>query len=308
MIKKSITLIFVILLIVVLAMMSATFFYKNINESRLVTRHVNSLRAFWLAEAGVAAALSSFANVSGNIGDASHTYSADLSSIDGTYYRIYSTGTVNLGGTTNIKRVLEAIIKTGTNDPAKFQYGIETTTELTIKGSVDINPDNSKKEYSTLDFADLFGIAKTDMKTYANNLYTGLASFDMNNANKVTWIDVQPGAVLDITGGTGSGVLVINGNVKIRGNAIFDGIIYVIGELTMTGTPIISGSILAESSTTVDTYLGGNVTINYDIQKITDALTWVKFLTRNVVSWRECRQDCPAVCSPDCQAACLCQN
>jgi hypothetical protein len=309
MIRKAAILLLVVLVIIVLSLLAYTFFYKNINEDRLVRRHIESIRAFWLAEAGLAHALAEFSNASGNIGGSNYTYSAAIDSVNGTtnYYRISSSGRVNLGANAFIRRTLEAFVRTGSNDPANFKYAIETTTELEIRGSVDINPDDSKKEYSTLDFANLFGISKADMETFANHTYNNAVSFDMTSASQVTWINVASGVELDITGGSGSGVLIINGKVKIRGNAVFDGIIYVIGELTMTGTPVVSGAVLAESSTTVDTDLGGNVTLNYDTNKITDALAQVNFLNRNMVSWRECQPDCPEICAPDCQASCLCQ-
>jgi len=43
---------------------------------------------------------------------------------------------------------------------------------------------------------------------------------------------------------------------------------------------------LAESSTTVDTTITGNVTINYDPSKIDTALNNVASLSKQLVSWK----------------------
>jgi hypothetical protein len=75
--------------------------------------------------------------------------------------------------------------------------------------------------------------------------------------------------------------------VKFAGTVQFYGIIYVIGELTMRGTIDTFGCVLAESTTTVDTSVGGNAEINYDIAQITNALANVQFLSKQIVSWRE---------------------
>jgi len=150
---------------------------------------------------------------------------------------------------------------------------------------VDINPNDSSKEHSTLDFSDLFGVTKAQMQAGAAHSYTA-GSFGAP-VDGITWVDVPSGDTLNVSGNlTGSGVLVINGNAHFSGTVVFDGIIYVIGTLTMTGNVITSGSVLAESSTTVDTTITGNVTINYDIGKITAALVGVASLNKQVVSWK----------------------
>lgn len=288
--KKGFILIFSLLITVVLAVLVGAAYLKSTNEAHLAKVFVASSRAFWLAEAGIAhiKANPGLSAARGSIGDPNYTFDTTVSRIGLTrYYTVSSTGSVLLPSGIRVSRTITVTVETGATDPSKFQYAVETTTDLEIKGSAQINPPDSWREYSTIDFANLFGISKTDMRSSANNLFSNVESFDMGSANQITWLDVSPGCLLDITGGDGSGILIINGNVKIRGNTTFNGIIYVIGELTMMGTPIISGSVLAESRTTVDTYLGGNVVLNYDIDAITNSLSWVQFLTKNIVSWRE---------------------
>lgn len=283
--RKGFVLIFSLLVTLILSLMLTSFYVQNINESNLAKRFADSTRAFWLAEAGAAQAYVNFSSgASGTLGGANYTYNAVVTLISGDYYMITSTGTVTRPDGTTITRVITTSVKTGNTDASKFKYGVETTTELEIKGSAEINPSGSSKEYSTLDFPDLFGVTKAQMQAGATHSYTA-ATFGVP-VDGITWVEVPSGTLTISSNLTGSGVLVINGNVKFAGDVVFDGIIYVIGTLTMTGNVTASGSILAESSTTVDTTITGNVTINYDPSKIATALNNVESLTKQLVSWK----------------------
>ena len=284
--RNGFVLIFSMLVTLVLSLMLTAFYLQNINESNLAKRFADSTRAFWLAEAGLANAYINFpSGSSGTLGGANYSYNAVVSLISGSYHSIISTGTVTRSDGTTLSRIITASIKVGNTDPAKFKYGIETTTDLITKGSVDINPIGSSKEFSTLDFPDLFGVTKAQMEAGATHKYTA-ATFGAP-VDGITWVNVPATDTLTIAGNlSGSGVLVINGNVHFSGTVDFDGIIYVIGALTMTGTVETNGSVLAESSTTVDTTIKGNVTINYDIGDIANALSFVSSLNKQIVSWK----------------------
>ncbi|TRZ96161.1 hypothetical protein D4R78_01530 [bacterium] len=287
--KKGVILVFTLMVLLILAILMVSFFLKSISEARLANRFVNSTRAFWLAEAGIAEAKNRIPvlSSSGYIGEANYTFNAQSQLITSGYYSILSTGTVTLPNGEVISRQLNAIVKTGQADPAKFKYAIETTTTLVIKGrSVDINPDNSYKQNSALDFTDLFGYTKTDVKNNATHLYTP-SSFT-SPVDGITWVEVPSGQTFTLSGNlAGGGVLVVSGNTHLSGTVDFNGIIYVIGELTITGSVVINGSVLAESSADVDTELKGNVTLNYNIPQITDALTNLGALEKDIVSWNE---------------------
>lgn len=284
---KGFVFVFALLVTLILSLLLISFYMQNINEGNLAKRFADSTRAFWLAEAGLADAYANFpgGSVSGSLGGSNYTYAAVVTPISGNYYMITSTGRVNRADGTVITRVITSSLKTGSVDPAKFKYGIETTTELEIKGSVDINPNNSFKEFSTLDFSDIFGVTKAQMQAGATHSYTA-ATF-VAPVDGITWVDVPSGETLNVAGNlSGSGVLVINGNTRFSGTVVFNGIIYVIGTLTMTGNVVTAGSVLAESSTTVDTTITGNVTINYDLDAITAALASVAALNKQIVSWK----------------------
>jgi Tfp pilus assembly protein PilX len=282
--NKGFVLIFSLLVSLVFSLLLSGFYLQNINDNNLARRFADSTRAYWLAEAGVANAYVNFpSGASGTLGGVDYTYNANISPISGNYYTITSVGMVNHLSGQAISRTITTTVKTGNTNPSKFRYGIETTTELEVKGSVSINPSNSWKEYSTLDFSDLFGVTKAQMQAGATHSYT--ASNFSAPVDGITWVEVPSGVTLNISGNlSGSGVLVINGKVKFSGTVVFDGIIYVIGTLTMTGNVTTTGSVLAESSTTVDTTIQGNVTINYNINEVTDGLNIVASLNKQIVS------------------------
>lgn len=286
--KRGAVLVMGLFIVLALSLLSSAFYFKTINENTLSKRHVASMRAFWLAEAGLAEGIQQLPvlSASGSIGSSNYTYAATATLTGPGLYRIVSTGSVALAPGSVVTRRVSADIRTGSIPASNFQYAIETTTDLVIKGSVDINPDDKAKEHSTLDFAALFGYTKADLKQNATHLYTP-ATF-ASPVSGITWVDVPAGETLTVAGNLlGSGILIISGDAHFSGTVDFDGIIYVIGELTMTGTVTVDGSVLAESSTTVDTTLKGNVTLNWDQAMIDAALEFVRLLSRDIVSWRE---------------------
>jgi hypothetical protein len=285
--KRGIVLVFALMVMLVLSVLLTAFYLQSASEGQLAGMFENSTRAFWLAEAGIAQALSNFSGptvLSGSIDAANYTYNVQVTQLSGVYYNMASTGTVTSPAGSSVSRTVSVTVKTGVIDPTKFNFAIETTTDLVVRGSVDINPDDSWKENSELDFADLFGITKAEMKDNATHVYT--SDTFAEPVDGITWVDVDDSMNIaaDLAG---SGILIINGDVHFSGTVNFNGIIYVIGELTITGMVTTSGSVLAESSTTVDTELRGNVEINYSLSDITDALGPVVFATKEVVSWQE---------------------
>ncbi len=286
--NKGAVLVFGLAIILVLSVLSSSFYYKSINENNLNKRYTESIRAFGLAEAGLAEAVDHLPTftTSGTIGNANYTYSTQAVLTGTNLYTITSTGSVTMPSGGTVTRRITSNVKTGTANASNFPYAIETTTDLVIKGAVTINPADKKKEHSTLDFAALFGSTKSDMESNATHVYTS-ATFGAP-VDGITWVNVPAGFTLTVAGNlAGSGILIISGNVHFSGTVDFNGIIYVIGTLTMTGTVTINGSVLAESSTTVDTTIKGHVTLNWDQAQINTALDNVRLLTRDIVSWQE---------------------
>lgn len=278
--RRAAALIMSLIVVLILSLLAGSFFYAVTNNSRLVNRHINSLYAFWAAEAGISEAIDHMPSSpnSGTINNAD--FNAVTSSLGSEYYQIDSTASSN-----NITRSLTAIVRTDPVDPNNFQHAIRTTSNLVIHGSVDIN--GPQEEFASLNFANLFEHTKDEVKSYATHLYTD-PPVDITPVDAITWVDLSPGEEFRVSssGWVGSGILVVAGDAQITGG-IFSGIIYVIGKLRMSGNPVINGTILAESKTEIDTNLTGNVTINYDPAAIADALSYLQFIAPVVVSWKE---------------------
>lgn len=85
------------------------------------------------------------------------------------------------------------------------------------------------------------------------------------------------GGTLDLLGGTGL-LIVVNGNVEMRGNAVFNGIIIVERNFRLAGTPSINGALISlgeqgqnEIVLDASAIANGHITVQYDRCRINDA-------------------------------------
>lgn len=287
--KLGMILIWSLVVMVVLAIMLNSFFMETINENNLVKRYVASVRAFWLAEAGIAETIVNMpSGTSGTVGGSNYSYNTTVSplAVDN-YYRIDSQGTVTLPDASAVTRLVSAVVRTESISSSNFQHAIRTTVSLDVRGSVEIN--GTVEENASLDFPDLFGQTKEEVKSCATHLYTELDNNPLP-VEGITWVELPEGEELRISFSDweGEGIFVIAGDVRISGGT-FNGILYVIGELKVSGNPTINGTILVESSTELvdDTTITGNPTINYNISSITAALDPLEFISSEVVSWQQ---------------------
>jgi type II secretory pathway pseudopilin PulG len=303
--KRGIALILALLVSSVLIILLGFFFLRSINENNLVRRSVNSTRAFWLAEAGVAEAtrrlptiLCTTGSCSGDLdNNTNYRWSATsawwTSAAPGVdIYQVKSTGTVILPSGGSMDRNLETFVSVTPPQPDGFDLAIEVNGLLNLHGSYDINPDDSYVTDAGLSFTDKFNLSSDRIKSIAieQETYYVNPSSPLQNLNGVTWIDiVAPTTKLKIpkTGWSGSGILIVNGDADIEGGT-FNGIIWVIGELTITGNGTINGAVLSECEETVVTDIGGNPTINYNWTTVDSALNLLDaYASRTIVSWRE---------------------
>lgn len=300
--KRGITLIFGLLVVLVLSILSGSFFFKSINENNLVRRYVNSVRAFWAAEAGIAEAIGNLANspTNGNLGDYRYetatAYRATINASD--YYDITSTGIADLPSGGDIRRTLNVVVKRGPVDAAKFQYGIAAANDLCFGGPGSCNktpedfldPDICnghpcwREGDPTINFSDLFGYAQSDVE----NIATHYDESNFPNAvSGITWVDVTPGSTLMVTGNlTGEGVLIIDGDVQFGGDYTFNGVVYILGTLKARGTFDSYGSIIVASAAGIDT-INGTPTLHWDQTEITQSLQLLSNNFVDIVSWRE---------------------
>jgi Tfp pilus assembly protein PilX len=304
--QRGVVLVFSLLVSLMLIVLSGAFFFQATGESQFAKRYADSLRALWLAEAGIAEVKSRLGvppNISSKPLDAgypNYTYSVAASRIGLTnYYTVVATGSVAAAPGGSVSRQVSTTMKLTPPDAAKFQYGIETTasSDYLIYKPKNIIPVGSVKANSNMTFQDLFGVTTSTMKAIADAAGTYYQSRGLGSSlavNEVAWVDVtnasgemDPNGLLQIEHLTGSGTLVVCGDLKITGGGTFDGILYVIGSLTMRGDSRINGAVFVESSLTIEDKidLSGNSQIKYDTQEIADAL--LPLASKTIVSWKE---------------------
>lgn len=300
--KRGFALVFGLLVIIVLFILLNSFFLKSINENNLVKRYVNSVQAFWVAEAGIAEAIDNLPNspINGTLSSYRYeTTTAPRTTINlCDYYDITSTGIVPLRGGGELRRTIDAVVRSGPIDPTKFQYGIDAANELCFGGQGACNrtpedfldPDDCgthdcwKEGDTTINFRDLFGYEQSDIERIATH-YTE-TNFP-GTVNGITWVDVTPGSTLIVTGDLeGEGLLIINGNVHFGGDYNFRGIIYVLGVLTARGTFDAWGSVLVASTAGIDS-INGTPTFHWSPADIRNALQLLALSNTDIVSWSE---------------------
>jgi hypothetical protein len=296
--KKAIALAVALWAVAVLTVIIASLFMKATNERNLVKRHINTIRSFWLAEAAVSETFANFPNpisltvIAQNQGcppGAICSYQATVGPVSNSdpnhdYYTINANGQVILSEGLPLESNLLVTVQTEPPNATNFQHAIESNGDIVTRGSVDIN--GTENPYAELNFSSFFTATQDQIKESADYLY------DENNfaepVEGITWVDVTPGEELTTAGNLqGTGILIVNGDCHMSGTESFDGIIYVIGGLTITGNVNIDGSVLSGSETNIDTELKGNVTINYDQTAIGSALSGLGYASKAIVSWQQ---------------------
>jgi hypothetical protein len=317
--RRGSALILGLLVILVLSVLSSSFLYKQINHSFVTNRYADSTRALWLAESGLRvidndalcdSCTSSPVNIGQGyfvrnitkIGEKSEIINATVTNIT-SYYEVNSTGTVSGVGRT-INGVVNAKVSTLNVPAGNFPYGVESSVDIEFLGSSKVFGENTTtpvpakyrdpeyyKENSAFSFPDLFGYTTNEIKgmsTFYNNTWPSGNITDTNVPPKPIWVTAPSS---NFNGNVyGSGILIVEGDLKITGTIDFDGIIYVIGKLFMAGTSYIRGSILAESAASVDTTVTGTADIEHNTTTITNALDILRRTTAfspKVVSWKE---------------------
>jgi len=295
--KRGVILIFSLFVVLVLSGLLGAFYFQSISENQLATRYADSTRAFWLAEAGIAKVKDNLgiAGASGNIDSTNYTYNVPTPTQIGAteYYTVNSTGRVASPSGRVVTRTVSVTMQLIPPDASKLQYGIETTsTNMSYQDKNIVNteyPGQKAKAGSILTFSDLFGVSKSTLEALATHLTDPSTTI---NASGVTWVDVT-GSLLEIEHLNGSGVLVIEGDFKLTGSGSFDGILYVIGSLTIRGNPLINGTVFVESAADVNDPVdlqGSPGQIVYKNQAVADVFQSDAFRplisSKSIVSWK----------------------
>jgi cytoskeletal protein CcmA (bactofilin family) len=275
----------------VLVILATSFSARTIGESRAADKRRDVTQALWLAESGLDRAIEDFPNtpLSGTLGTGA--YSTQTTELTSTRYLINSTGGVpgiNLTDPNNAVRKISAIIELPLNPASSGDVtsAIAANGDVEVRGSAVVN--GTVDEEAVLDFEDVFGISKEAMRSGATHNYTDPVN-NITPVDHATWVDINSLTEMKITtsGWSGSGILVVDGNLTITGGH-FSGIIWVIGTLRVSGNPVIDGAIFVESGAEVDTTLTGNPTVSFDANAVGDAFGFIPSTSApHVISWKE---------------------
>lgn len=295
--KRGIVLILVFTVILVLSILGTAIVSKSVSESRISNRYTQSAQAFWLAEAGVAQALTQLKNDFNNLNSIAPTllgqgqygqYSVDTIVVEGSNRRITAHGFVPSAAAPRAERKINVLVQNsgGSNpsNPGLITYAIETSGTLKITGSVDIKPSGSSHAGSDLTFEQVFGMTLEQVRAIAvsaqasgtGHVYTN-PDANQQPVNGITWVDLSGSNKYKISSDwSGSGLLIVdsNGNdiaLDISGAWNFTGVIWVTGRVKISGTPYITGSIFARSSIDTESSLTGNATVEFNSAEVADA-------------------------------------
>ena len=122
---------------------------------------------------------------------------------------------------------------------------ISSSGTITVSGSAEVN--GEVVENGCPEFDDVFGTTKDALKSNANNYYVDPAN-NITPIENVTWVEcvTQTGFHITDNNYVGNGILVVNGDFAMTGGT-FNGIIWVVGNLQISGNPTINGAIFVES-------------------------------------------------------------
>lgn len=289
--KKGFVLVTAYMVIAVLVILAVSFSARTIGEKRASDKERDIVQALWLAEAGMDRAIAELPNtpLSGTLGIGA--YSTQTTPLTSAKYLINSTGGVpdTAVNPNNSIRKISAIVERPLNPagPGDVSSAITANGDVTVKGSAEVNGDIDPNNI-IFDFEDIFGVSKDVMKNKATHYYADPAN-NITPVDHVTWVDIDSLTGMDITtsGWSGSGILIVNGDLNITGGH-FSGILWVIGTLKVSGNPVIDGALFVESGAEFETTLTGNPTVSFDSGAVNSAFGFIPSVTAPyITSWKE---------------------
>lgn len=288
--NKGFVLVTAYMVVAVLIILATSFSARTIGEKRAADKERDTTQALWLAEAGLDRAVVEFPNtpLSGTIGNGA--YSTQTTELTSTRYLINSTGGVpdTAVNPNNSIRKISAIVERPLSPASSgdITSAITANGDVEVRGSAVVN--GTVDEEAVFTFEQVFGISKDAMKSGAVHLYTDPAN-NITPVDHTTWVDINTATEMKVsdTGWSGSGILVVDGDMTITGGH-FSGIIWVIGTLRVSGNPVIDGALFVESGAEVDTTLTGNPTVSYDSNAVNSAFSFIPSTSApRMISWKE---------------------
>jgi hypothetical protein len=280
--KSGVILGLVVIVLVVVNVLGIGLLSQRAMNAIEVVKGIKSTQAFWIAEGGLGMAISYLPNMpetnpfSGTLGNGK--YDVTITPVSAYRWTIESVGSVNI-----VTRRIRVVV------------GPDVTTAIMLSGNLDIKGNAEVngvvEEYTTPRFEDVFGVTKEEMQDNATYKYTDPPNNKMP-VEKITWINNN--FKITASSWVGSGIMIVNGDLTITGGT-FNGIIWVTGKLgiSVSGNPVINGSIFVEGGATVDSTITGTAEISFDQSAIDAAFS--NFITfpvsvspkPAVLSWQE---------------------
>ena len=160
---------------------------------------------------------------------------------------------------------------------------ITSTGTIVVKGSADIEGTVSQQD-TTFVFEEIFGYTKAEIENGATHLYVDPEN-NILPVDNVTWVNFVENDDFQITDNNweGSGLLIINGDMRISGGD-FTGIIWVVGSLVVTGNPNIQGALYVEGDVEI-TKITGNPTIHYNEDAVSSSYLLNLSSAFNILTW-----------------------
>ncbi|MBU1083810.1 MAG: pilus assembly PilX N-terminal domain-containing protein [Candidatus Omnitrophota bacterium] len=295
--KKGIALMLALGVIAVITLAIVAIVTVSNNEVIIGKHQDDSVGAFYLAESGLEKARTQLnlnwantADVSGTLGAGSYTaniYNTEAggAALPADLLRIRSSGSVD-----NAARTIEVVMKDLIPPaPGSIISAIATEGTLSIKGNVVVTGD--VEENAVISFENAFGMPKTQMedivKYYFPDTYYDRAFANGDSASKVTWVNGSGDeSTVSDNEWIGEGIFIVNGDFHITGGT-FNGVLWVEGDLSISGNPEINGTIFVKSGVTVDTTITGTADVTFSEEIIDDAFDTLRELPPTIESWKE---------------------
>lgn len=307
--KKGFVLAIVLALTILLVIIAAGFIALTNNELRIAKHFTDSMKAFYLAEAGIEKAIYELSKNDlylgeTNIGLGDGVYDVNIKALIDEK-EIVSTGYIPDKISPTAIRKIRVVVKrpaagcvsldaavvgltNGNNIDVRGTALIDGKEGIGIKipdlnmvttgGDADILGQPPTLEQSPLPaFEDIFGMTKEEMKMLAT-VYDNPKPNKPNPASGITWIEGD--ASFTSANWSGDGIIIVTGNLTITGG-LFEGVIYVMGDADIAkGNALVKGGMLIEGNAS---FAGTNNVIR-DVQVIEDIK---KYYPYEVSTWEE---------------------
>jgi len=222
--------------------------------------------------------------INGETREAISTTVSSAASAGETVFSVDDTGDFTVGDTVLI------IVGPAEEETGKIDSIDGALSTITLEEGLEFDHDAGDAVSRILSFEDVFGVTKAEMEAIAQSQFPSTyytSAFSDDVATGLTWVN-SPSEESQIASNTwsGDGVLIVEGDLQITGGD-FSGIIWVDGALRVSGNPVIDGGMFVESGITVDTTITGSATISYDGDAVSGAFSYLTSLSTAVDSWRE---------------------